>query len=202
MAKFAEYGFNKSHSAAYALIAYQTAYLKAHYPVEFMAALLSSEMGDADKILRHLSECREKKIEVLPPDVNESQQDFTVVGGKIRFGLAAVKNVGLAAIQSILAAREEKGDFTSLPDFCLKVDLRKVNKRVIESLIKCGAFDSISPAKGPTPGRTGRSHGVGAGIGTGTVQLADDHVRVSAAEPAGRTNPSFRAYPTGRKANG
>jgi DNA polymerase-3 subunit alpha len=109
-----------------------------------MAALLSSEMGDADKILRHLSECREKKIEVLPPDVNESQQDFTVVGGKIRFGLAAVKNVGLAAIQSILAAREEKGDFTSLPDFCLKVDLRKVNKRVIESLIKCGAFDSIS----------------------------------------------------------
>ena len=144
MAKFAEYGFNKSHSAAYALIAYQTAYLKAHYPVEFMAALLSSEMGDADKILRHLSECREKKIEVLPPDVNESQQDFAVVGGKIRFGLAAVKNVGLAAIQSILAAREEKGDFTSLPDFCLKVDLRKVNKRVIESLIKCGAFDSIS----------------------------------------------------------
>ena len=144
MAKFAEYGFNKSHSAAYALIAYQTAYLKAHYPVEFMAALLSSEMGDADKILRHLSECREKKIEVLPPDVNESQQDFAVVGGKIRFGLAAVKNVGLAAVQSILAAREEKGDFTSLPDFCLKVDLRKVNKRVIESLIKCGAFDSIS----------------------------------------------------------
>jgi DNA polymerase-3 subunit alpha len=144
MAKFAEYGFNKSHSAAYALIAFQTAYLKAHYPVEFMAALLSSEMGDADKILRHLSECREKKIEVLPPDVNESQQDFAVVGGKIRFGLAAVKNVGLAAVQSILAAREEKGDFTSLPDFCLKVDLRKVNKRVIESLIKCGAFDSIS----------------------------------------------------------
>jgi DNA polymerase-3 subunit alpha len=98
-------------------------------------------MGDAEKILRHLSECREKNIQVLPPDVNESQQDFTVAGGKIRFGLAAVKNVGLAAIQSILAAREEKGEFTSLPDFCLKVDLRKVNKRVIESLIKCGAFD-------------------------------------------------------------
>jgi len=147
MAKFAEYGFNKSHSAAYALIAYQTAYLKAHYPVEFMAALLSSEMGDADKILRHLSECREKKIEVLPPDVNESQQDFAVVGGKIRFGLAAVKNVGVAAIQSILAAREEKGNFISLADFCLKVDLRKVNKRVIESLIKCGAFDSIRPQR-------------------------------------------------------
>jgi len=145
MAKFAEYGFNKSHSAAYALIAYQTAYLKAHYPVEFMAALLSSEMGDAEKILRHLGECREKKIEVLPPDINESQQDFAVVGGKIRFGLAAVKNVGLAAIQAILRAREEKGNFTSLADFCLNVDLRKVNKRVIESLIKCGAFDSMSP---------------------------------------------------------
>ncbi len=147
MAKFAEYGFNKSHSAAYALIAYQTAYLKAHYPVEFMAALLSSEMGNPDKILRYLSECRDKRIEVLPPDVNESQQDFTVVGGKIRFGLAAVKNVGQAATQSILSAREEKENFGSLPDFCLKVDLRKVNKRVIESLIKCGAFDSIGPSR-------------------------------------------------------
>jgi len=143
MAKFAEYGFNKSHSAAYALIAFQTAYLKAHYPVEFMAALLSSEMGNSEKILRYLGECREKKVEVLPPDVNESYQDFTVVGEKIRFGLAAVKNVGLAAIQSILDGREEKGNFISLADFCLKVDLRKVNKRVIESLIKCGAFDSL-----------------------------------------------------------
>jgi DNA polymerase-3 subunit alpha len=143
MAKFAEYGFNKSHSAAYALVAFQTAFLKAHYPVEFMAALLSSEMGNSDKILRHLGECREKKLEVLPPDVNESQQDFTVVGEKIRFGLAAVKNVGQAAIQSILSAREEKGNFTSLADFCLKVDLRKVNKRVIESLIKSGSFESL-----------------------------------------------------------
>jgi DNA polymerase-3 subunit alpha len=143
MGKFAEYGFNKSHSAAYALVAFQTAFLKAHYPVEFMAALLSSEMGNSDKILRHLGECREKKIEVLPPDVNESHSDFTVVGDKIRFGLAAVKNVGLAAIQSILSAREEKGNFTSLADFCLKVDLRKANKRVIESLVKCGAFESL-----------------------------------------------------------
>jgi len=143
MGKFAEYGFNKSHSAAYALVAFQTAYLKAHYPVEFMAALLSSEMGVSDKILRHLGECREKKIEVLPPDVNESHSDFTVVGDKIRFGLAAVKNVGLAAIQSILSAREEKGNFTSLAEFCLKVDPRKVNKRVIESLVKCGAFESL-----------------------------------------------------------
>ncbi len=147
MAKFAEYGFNKSHSAAYAMIAFQTAYLKAHFPVEFMAALMSSEMGNADKILRYLSECRDKGMEVLPPDVNESQQDFAGGEGKIRFGLAAVKNVGLAAIQSILSAREEKGNFTSLSDFCLKVDLRKVNKRVIESLIKCGAFDSIGPSR-------------------------------------------------------
>jgi DNA polymerase-3 subunit alpha len=142
MAKFAEYGFNKSHSAAYAQVALQTAFLKAHYPVEFMAALMSSEMANAEKILRYLNECREKKIEVLPPDVNESSQDFAVGEGKIRFGLAAVKNVGLAAIQSILGAREEKGAFGSLADFCLKVDLRKVNKRVIESLIKCGAFDA------------------------------------------------------------
>ncbi len=143
IAKFAEYGFNKSHSAAYALVAYQTAYLKAHYPVEFMAALLSSEMGSAEKILRYLNECREKGIEVLPPDVNESQQDFTVIAGKIRFGLAAIKNVGQAAIQSILTAREEKGAYTSLEDFCGKVDLRRVNRRVIENLIKCGAFDSL-----------------------------------------------------------
>ncbi len=142
MAKFAEYGFNKSHSAAYAQVALQTAFLKAHYPVEFMAALMSSEIANADKILRYLNECREKKIEVLPPDVNESRQDFTGGDAKIRFGLAAVKNVGLSAIQSILTAREEKGRFSSLPDFCLNVDLRKVNKRVIESLIKCGAFDS------------------------------------------------------------
>jgi DNA polymerase-3 subunit alpha len=147
MAKFAEYGFNKSHSAAYAVLAFQTAYLKAHYPVEFMAALLSSETGNSEKILRYLGECREKKIEVLPPDMNESHPDFTVVGDKIRFGLAAVKNVGLAAIQSILSAREEKGNFTSLADFCLKVDLRKVNKRVVESLIKCGAIDSLGSSR-------------------------------------------------------
>ena len=147
IAKFAEYGFNKSHSAAYALVALQTAFLKAHYPVEFMAALMSSEMANADKILRYLNECREKKIEVLPPDVNESRQDFTVGDGKIRFGLAAVKNVGLAAIQSILTSREEKGRFHSLADFCSKVDLRKVNKRVIESLIKCGAFDSTGSSR-------------------------------------------------------
>jgi len=143
MAKFAGYGFNKSHSAVYALIAYQTAYLKAHYPVEFMAALLTSEMGDTDKVIKYISECRDMGIKILPPDINESRMDFTVIDDKIRFGLAAVKNVGEAAIDVILKTREEEGQFTSIIDFCTRVDLRKVNRRVIESLIKCGAFDSM-----------------------------------------------------------
>jgi DNA polymerase-3 subunit alpha len=141
MAKFAEYGFNKSHSAAYALIAYQTAYLKARYPIEFMAALLTSEVQNADKIVKYIAECREMGIDILPPDMNESHKDFTVIGNQIRFGLAAVKNVGDAAIELILLEREEGGRFQSLPDFCKRVDSRKVNRRVVESLIKCGAFD-------------------------------------------------------------
>ena len=142
MAYFAGYGFNKSHSAAYAFLAYQTAYLKAHYPVEFMAALLSSVMGSADKVTVYIEECRRLGIEVLPPDVNESLIDFTVQEGKIRFGLAAVKNVGTGAINSILEARSE-GPFDSLEDFCQRVDLRQVNRRVLESLIRCGAFSSV-----------------------------------------------------------
>jgi DNA polymerase-3 subunit alpha len=142
MANFAEYGFNKSHSTAYAMIAYQTAYLKAHSPVEFMAALLTCEMDNNDKVLRHMNECRERGIEVIPPDINESNRDFTVSQGKICFGLAAVKNVGGAAIESIVGNRNESGNFTSLFDFCKRVDHRKVNRRVIESFIKCGAFDS------------------------------------------------------------
>jgi len=141
METFGRYGFNKSHSAAYALIAYQTAYLKTHYPIEFMAALLSSEVQNADKMLRYIAECRDLSIPILPPDINESHRDFTVVGDQIRFGLAAVKNVGEAAIEAILKEKEEKGRFRSLYDFCQRVDLRKVNRRVIESLIKCGAFD-------------------------------------------------------------
>lgn len=142
MGKFAEYGFNKSHSAAYAMLAYQTAYLKFHYTAEFMTALLTSEKDNADKILQYISDCKGRGIEILPPDVNESEKDFSIVGDKtIRFGLAAVKNVGEAAIESIVAARQEKGFFKSFIDFCERVDSRKVNKRVIESLIKCGAFD-------------------------------------------------------------
>lgn len=142
MAKFAEYGFNKSHSTAYALIAFQTAYLKAHHPVEFMAALLTCEMDNNDKVLRHINECREMGIDILPPDINESNRHFTVSKGKIRFGLAAVKNVGSAAIESVISNRNESGKFASLYDFCKRIDLRKSNRRVIESLIKCGAFDS------------------------------------------------------------
>jgi DNA polymerase-3 subunit alpha len=141
MAKFAEYGFNKSHSAAYALIAYQTAYLKAHYPVEFMAALLTEDMDSSDKVTKNIAECREMGIQVLPPDINASDHSFTVRENSIRFGLGAVKNVGASAVEAIIEARGD-GDFRDLFDFCTRVDLRRVNRRVIESLIKCGAFDS------------------------------------------------------------
>jgi DNA polymerase-3 subunit alpha len=142
MAKFAEYGFNKSHSAAYALVAYQTAYLKTHHQTEFMAALLTAEKDNTDKILFYIGDCKSRGIKMLPPDVNESVRDFSVVADMtIRFGLAAVKNVGVNAIESMEVARAEKGPFKSLFDFCDRVDSRKVNKRVVESLLKCGAFD-------------------------------------------------------------
>jgi len=141
MAMFAEYGFNKSHSAAYAIIAYQTAYLKTHYLIEFMAALLTNEKENTDKVIRYINECNDKEIPVLPPDINESLRSFIVSDGKIRFGLAGVKNVGDQAIESIVSTRKRDGRFESIFDFCKRVDLRKVNKRVIESLIKCGAFD-------------------------------------------------------------
>ena len=141
MAMFAEYGFNKSHSAAYAIIAYRTAYLKAHHRIEFMAALLTSEKENTDKVIRYISECNDKGIAVLPPDINEGFNNFTVSDDKIRFGLAGVKNVGTQAIESIISSRETDGRFDSIFDFCERVDLRKVNRRVIESLIKCGAFD-------------------------------------------------------------
>jgi DNA polymerase-3 subunit alpha len=142
METFAEYGFNKSHSAAYAMITYQTAYLKAHYPVAFMAALLTSEKDNRDKIIKHMSNCKEMGINILPPDINESDKDFSISGNHIRFGLTAVKNVGEAAIESVIAMRKQS-KYTSFMDFLSRVDLRKVNKRVIESLIKCGAFDTL-----------------------------------------------------------
>lgn len=142
MEKFAAYGFNKSHSAAYALVAYHTAYLKAHYPVEFMAALLTEDMENTDKVIKNISEVRSMGIEVLPPDINASDRSFTVHGRSIRFGLGAVKGVGTSALESIIEVRREE-PYTSLHDFCERVDLRKVNKKVVEALIRCGAFDSL-----------------------------------------------------------
>jgi DNA polymerase-3 subunit alpha len=140
--KFAGYGFNKSHAAAYAVVCYQTGYLKAHYPTEFMAALMTTDMGNADKIVGYFTECRDLNIKVLPPDVNESHKNFTVVDHAIRFGLAAIKNVGEGAVESIIEIRNETGPFKSFFEFCRRVDLHKVNKRMLEGLIKTGAFDS------------------------------------------------------------
>jgi DNA polymerase III subunit alpha len=140
---FGRYGFNKSHSVAYSIISYQTAWLKAHHPAEFMAALLSSQIGDTDSVVKYINEARELGLEVLPPDVNESGYKFTVVGDKrIRFGLGAIRNVGRTALDSILGARAE-GAFTTLYDFCERVDLRACNKRVFEALITAGALDGL-----------------------------------------------------------
>ncbi|MBN1850188.1 MAG: DNA polymerase III subunit alpha [Deltaproteobacteria bacterium] len=141
---FAGYGFNRSHAACYALIGYQTAYLKAHFPVQFMAALLSQDMGNQDKTIKNIAECREMGIKILPPDINESQSDFAVVEDGIRFGLAAVKNVGQKAVESIIMMRNTGGPFKDLLDFCERVDGAKVNRRVLEGLIQCGAFDFTS----------------------------------------------------------
>ena len=140
---FADYGFNKSHSAAYGLLAWQTAYLKAHYPVEFMAGVLTSIMDKTDKIPVYIQLCRQMGIKILPPDINSSAATFGIEDGAIRFGLAAVRNVGENAIVSMERVRSEGGKFRSLVDFCARVDMRAVNKRALESLIKCGAFDSI-----------------------------------------------------------
>ncbi|MFH1552325.1 MAG: DNA polymerase III subunit alpha [Candidatus Omnitrophota bacterium] len=142
IAYFAGYGFNKSHSAAYAMISYRTAYLKANFPVEFMTALLASEKNNTDKISDYINEAIRMDIDILPPDVNESFKDFTVVGKDVRFGLSAVKNVGLGAAESIIAIRSQAGRFESIYDFAQKVDTRAVNRKVVESLVKCGAFDS------------------------------------------------------------
>jgi len=140
---FARYGFNRAHAACYGLIAYYTAYLKANYPVEYMAAVLSSEAGSAEKVAAAVTEAQRMGIDVLPPDVNESFETFTVVGDAIRFGLAAVKNVGLGAVEAILQARKQGGPFRSLLDLLERVDPRAVNKRVLESLIKAGALDRL-----------------------------------------------------------
>jgi len=147
MAQFGGYGFNKSHSAAYALLSYQTAYLKTHYPVEYFSALMTSESGDTDKIIRYIGYCREKGIPILPPDVNESRYAFFPSDRSIRFGLSAIKGLGASAIEAILEACRESA-FRSVPDLLSRVDLRKVNKRAVESLIKSGALDSLDPDRG------------------------------------------------------
>ncbi|MEX2197048.1 MAG: DNA polymerase III subunit alpha [Thermoleophilaceae bacterium] len=143
----ADYSFNRSHAACYALISYRTAWLKANYPAEYMAALISSVMSTKDKVPFFVSRCEDMGIEVLPPDVNESGHDFVVVEGRIRFGLDAVKNVGAAAVDALLQAREQDGPFSSIWDFCERVDCRAMNKRGIESLVRCGAFDSLGATR-------------------------------------------------------
>ena len=146
MESFADYGFNKSHSAAYGLITYQTAWLKAHYPTQFFAALLTSDSGDTDKVVQYIQEARRSGLDVLPPDVNRSQMSFSVADGAIRFGLGAVKNVGEGAIQATIEARTS-GQFTSLFDLCRRVGSKTLNRRVLEQLVKCGALDSFAVSR-------------------------------------------------------
>jgi DNA polymerase-3 subunit alpha len=143
--EFAGYGFNKSHSCAYALLAYQTAWLKTHYPVEFMAALLTSETGNTEKVVKYINEARGMSITVLPPDVNSSSLNFTPVEQAIRFGLSAVKNVGEGAARAIIEARTRVGAFKTIFEFCESVDPKVLNKRALESLIKSGAMDTLGP---------------------------------------------------------
>ena len=143
----ADYSFNRSHAACYALIAYRTAWLRANYPAEYMAALISTVMSTKDKVPFFVNRCAEMGIEVLPPDVNSSDHGFVVSGKSIRFGLDAVKNVGHQAVQAILDARRKDGEFTSIWDFCERVDTRAVNKRAVECLVKCGALDSTGASR-------------------------------------------------------
>ncbi|MEE1038727.1 MAG: DNA polymerase III subunit alpha [Eubacterium sp.] len=145
MVTFAQYAFNKSHAAAYAVVGYETGYLKAHYPTEFMAALLTSVMHDGKQVAKYIKNCHEMGIEVLPPDINESGKKFTVVDGKIRYGLLGVKNVGEGVIDAIIEARELKGPASDIFSFVSNVDIHRVNRKAIESLIKAGAFDSLNP---------------------------------------------------------
>ncbi|MFM6516473.1 MAG: trans-splicing intein-formed DNA polymerase III subunit alpha C-terminal partner DnaE-C, partial [Microcystis panniformis] len=137
--------FNKSHSVAYGYVTYQTAYLKANFPVEYMAALLSSVSGDQDKVQRYIANCRSMGIQVLPPDVNSSGEDFTPRGQQILFGLAAIKNLGAGPIAAILQARQVGGAFTSLADLCSRLDSRSLNKKALEALIQTGALDLLEP---------------------------------------------------------
>ena len=161
MTAAADYSFNKSHAACYALISYRTAYLKANYPAEYMAAVISSVMSTKDKVPFFVNRCDEMGIEVLPPDVNSSDHGFVVSGNSIRFGLDAVKNVGHAAVEAIIAAREGGGPFESIWDFCERVDSRAVNKRAIECLVKCGALDSTGATRAGDAGGAAAAQAAG-----------------------------------------
>ena len=203
--RFAGYGFNKSHSTRYAFIAYQTAYMKTHWPVEFMAALLTFEMGNTDKVVEYIAECEQMAIEVLAPDINESGVDFTPLykrhgkdkKGVIRFGLAAVKGVGEKAVEQIIAARQRTGRFQSLFHFCENVDLRSANKQVIESLIKAGTFDRLGGHRAQMLAGLEKAMQIGAGIQAdrqngqmnffgqtaGTSDYSSDHKRLPQIPP-------------------
>jgi DNA polymerase-3 subunit alpha len=180
MIDFAKYAFNKSHAAAYAVLAYQTAWLKCYYPVEFMAALLTSIMGNSKKVSQYIHCCKKMGIEVLPPDINESETAFSVKDGKIRFGLAAVKNVGANAVRAITESRESGGSFTGLSDFCSRVDMTHLNKRALESLVKAGALDSLG-------GYRARYMAVYEKIADGVQQMKKNNIRgqISLFETAG-----------------
>ncbi len=147
MAEFAKYAFNKSHAACYAVVAYRTAYLKAYYPAEFMAATLNSFLGNLDKVPQYIDECKELSIEILKPEINKSYAKFTVEDGKIRFGLGSIKNVGTKPVNSIVEERNENGEYKSFTDFCERIADREVNKKCIESLIKAGAFDEFEQTR-------------------------------------------------------
>jgi DNA polymerase-3 subunit alpha len=196
--KSADYSFNKSHAACYALISYRTAWLKANFPAEYMAALISSVMSTKDKVPFFVARCEEMGIEILPPDVNLSDHEFTVVEGNIRFGLDAVKGVGYQAVEAIKRAREEAGEFTSLWDFCERVDNRAVNKKAIEALIKCGAFGSTGASRKGMLAVLEQAQGAGqkiqqdAQIGQGSIfDLAEggDSSAVDAASGSGFSRP-------------
>ena len=197
---FARYGFNKSHAVAYALVAYKTAYLKAHYPVDFLAATLSAEIGSTDGIVKVIGDCVEMGIPVLPPDINESRKNFAAVGNAIRFGLAAIKGVGEAAAEAILQERQ-KGPFGSFTDFAHRMESHLVNKRTFDALIAAGAFDSLGRNRATLAGAAERVLGIAARAARGFPSAS----RPSSARPAGRRGlppTTFRTCRSGRSRSG
>ena len=199
----ADYSFNSSHAACYALIAYRTAWLKANYPAEYMAALISSVMDTKDKVPFFVAQAEQMGISILPPDVNLSDHEFVVVDGNIRFGLDAVKGVGFAAVEAIKRAREERGPFRDLCDFCARVDGRAVNKKAIEALIKCGAFGSTGATRKGMLAVLEQAQGAGqkaqqdALIGQGSIFDLDDAGGGDAGPaPAGSRSRATRRSPT------